>query len=138
MNEAMFDLPEEGRFVDRTVTYLAGSSPGGVDLVVLVERRPIAADESLLSAVAEHARDALTRFRGYKVISEQEIQIASQPAIDVRARWRHDGGEPIYTRRVHLVLRPTWLIFTCETPLDEADVGDRYLEHALASLRLRE
>src|SRR5271170_6607108 len=109
MNEAAFDLPD-AKFVDCTVTVLAGKSPGGAAVVLLVERRRLPVGKSLRQAAAEHGRDAMKRLLGYTVILEREVEVDAHPAIDVGARWRTEDGEPIYTRRVHLTLGSTWLM----------------------------
>lgn len=77
MNEAMFDLPDAG-FVDRTVTNLVGTSPSGVDVLLVVERRPLPENKSLQQIAAEHGRDAMKRLFGYKVIFEREIEVGSR------------------------------------------------------------
>lgn len=137
MNEAMFDLPDAG-FVDRTVTYLAGSSPSGKGVLLLVERRPLPVDTSLRQVAAALGKDARTRFMGYQVLFEREIEVASQPALDVGARWRAESGEPVYVRRAHLAVGETWLIITGEAPIVEREFCDAYVDHVLASLRIRE
>jgi hypothetical protein len=144
MNEAMFDLPEPG-FVDRTLTCISGFTASGAELMLIVERRPLGRGTSLRQAVTEHTEDAETRFRGYKVLFEQEIQIAGHGAIDVGSRWRSDAGAAIYTRRVHLALDNAerevegrvWLIFTCEVFYDERDAADAHLTHVIGSLKPR-
>jgi hypothetical protein len=136
MNEAMFDLPEGG-FVDRTLTFLVGNAPGGAGVLLLVERRPIPADKTLRQVVAAYGKDLMSRFMGYQVIFEREVEVASCPALDVGARWRTEGGEPIYGRRAHLSLGPTWLMITGEAPFAEREFCDAYVDHVLASLRLR-
>jgi hypothetical protein len=137
MNEAMFDLPDAG-FVDRTVTYLAGTSPDGRGVLLLIERRPLPVGKSLRQVVAALGKDAMTRFIGYQVLFEREIEVAAQPALDVGARWRAESGEPVYVRRTHLALGETWLIVTGEAPIVEREFCDAYTDHVLASLQLRE
>jgi hypothetical protein len=138
MNEAMFDLPDAG-FVDRTVTYLAGRSPGGHGVLLLAERRPLPEGVSLRDIVAAFGRDAMARFRGYQVLFEREIEVASRPALDVGARWRAEAsGEPVYVRRTHFALGETWLIIAGEAPLAEREFCDAYTDHVLASLRIRD
>jgi hypothetical protein len=138
MNEAMFDLPEAVGFTDLTVTYLAGTSPGGAGVVLLVERRPFPEGASLRQVAAAHALDAMKRFHAYRVITEREIDVAGQPALDLGARWCTEEGEAIYTRRTHLTVGSTWLIFAGEAPFSERAFCDAYLDHVLASLQLRE
>ncbi len=137
MNEAMFDLPDAG-FVDRTVTNLVGTSPSGVDVLLVVERRPLPESKSLQQIAAEHGRDTAKRLFGYKVIFEREIEISSHPAIDVGVTWRSGNGETVYTRRAHLTLGSTWLMFTGEAPSAEREFCDAYVDHVLASLQVRE
>lgn len=137
MNEAMFDLPE-AEFVDRTVTYLVGKSPAGNGVVLLVERRPYPGEKPLRQHATEHGIEAATRLRGYKVLFEREIEVAGQPAIDVGARWRADDGEPIYTRRTHLTMGPTWFIIAGEGPATDREFCDAYVDHVLTTIRLRE
>ena len=136
-NDARFELPDVG-FVDRTVTYLVGKSPGGADVILLVERRPLHREQSLRQAVARIGTDALQRLRGYTVLGEREIEVASLPAIDVSARWRTDAGEPIYARRTHLVLGATWLVIACEAPIASRESCDAYVDQVLATFQLRE
>jgi hypothetical protein len=137
MNEAAFDLPD-AKFVDCTMTVLAGTSPSGAAVVLLVERRRLAVGKSLRQAAAEHGRDAMERLLGYTVIFEREVEIDARPAIDVGARWRTDEGEPIYTRRVHLTWGSTWLMIVGEAPGAEREFCDAYVDHVVASLRVRE
>jgi hypothetical protein len=137
MNEAMFDLPDAG-FVDRTVTHLVGTSPGNDGVLLLVERRPLPVDKSLREVVAALGKDAMTRFLGYRVLFEREIEVASQLALDVGARWRSEAGEPVYVRRGHLALGETWLMITGEAPIGEREFCDAYIDHVLASLRIRD
>ncbi len=136
MNEAMFELPDAG-FVDHTVTYLPATSPGGRQVLLLLERRPLGEGESLRQAVAEHGRDVAQRYFGYTVVFEREAQVASRPAIDVGARWRADTGEEIYTRRTHLLLGSARLIVTGEAPLVDQEFCDTYVDRVLATLELR-
>jgi hypothetical protein len=137
MNEAMFELPDVG-FVDQTVTCLAGTSPNGEGVLLLVERRLLPVDMSLRQAVAALVKDAMTQHIGYRVLFEREVEVASRPALDVGARWRTENGEPIYDRRVHLTLGETWLIIMGEAPIAEREFCDAYIDHALASLQMRE
>ena len=137
MNEAMFDLPDAG-FVDRTVTYLSAKSPGGANIVLLVERRPHPEGMSLRQVAAEHGRESMKKLFGYTVLWEREVEAASRPAIDVSARWRADDGEPVHTRRVHLRLGSTWLMIVGEAPSAERALCDAYVDHLVASLRIRD
>jgi hypothetical protein len=137
MNEAMFDLPDAG-FVDRTVTYLARESPGGAPTILLFERRPLPSGETLRQLVAGHGSDAAKRLLGYSVIFEREVEIGSHPAIDVGVRWRTDAGDPIYTRRVHMILEPSWFMIVGEAPHAERERCDAYVDHVTASLRVRD
>ena len=137
MNEAMFDLPDAG-FVDQTVTCLTGTSPNGEGVLLLVERRPLPVDMSLRQAVAALVKDLMTRHIGYQVLFEREVEVASRPALDVGARWRTEGGAPIYDRRVHLTLGETWLSVIGEAPIAEREFCEAYVDHILASLQMRE
>ncbi len=137
MNEAMFDLPDAG-FVDHTVTYLPGKSPSGAEIVLLVERRPLPAGQSLREAVDAHGRDVAARYFGYTVVFDREVQVASRPAIDVAAEWRSDGGDAVFTRRTHLQLGSTRMIVTGEAPVAERDFCNGAVDHVLATLSLRE
>jgi hypothetical protein len=136
MNEAVFDLPDAA-FVDHTVTYLSGKSPGRAEVVLLLERRPLPPGQSLREAVDAHGRDVATRYFGYTVVFDREVEVASRPAIDVGARWRAAGGEAIFTRRVHLLLGSTRLVVTGEAPFAERDFCNTYVDHVLATLELR-
>src|SRR6185312_9779782 len=100
-------------------------------------RRPLPEGKSLRQVVAEHRQEAAQRLRGYTVLSEREGEVAWLPAIDVAARWRGEDGAPIYTRRTHLALGPTWLVVTCEAPIAEREACDGYADQVLSSLRLR-
>jgi len=137
MNEAMFDLPE-ARFVDQTVTCLMGTSPNGEGVLLLVERRRLPTDMSLRQAVAAYVKDAMTQHASYKALFDREIEVASRIALDVGARWRIDTGEPIYGRRVHLMLGETWLIIIGETPMAGREFCDACVDHVLASLKFRD
>jgi hypothetical protein len=137
MNEAMFDLAEAG-FVDRTVTYLEGTSPGGADVVLLVERQPFPEGKSLRQVTAQHVNDARKRLRGYSVIFQRDVEVAGLPAIDLGVRWREESGTPVYTRQTHLAVGGAWLIVAGEVPLAEREFCDAYVDRALGSLQLRE
>ena len=137
MNEAVFDVPDAG-FVDHTVTYLAGTAPGGKGVLLLVERRPFPPASTLRQAVQAIGKDAATRFAGYRVLFERDILVGWRPALEVGARWRAEKGDPVYVRRVHLALAGTWLIFSSEGPVDEQALCDTHLDHVLATLRFRE
>ncbi len=137
MNEARFDLPD-ARFVDQTVTCLMGTSPSGEGVLLLVERRRLPVDMSLRQAVEANVKDAMTQNIGFRVLFEREVEVASRPALDVGARWRIEDGEPIYGRRVHLMLGEIWLIIIGEAPIAEREFCDAYIDHVLASLQLRE
>lgn len=137
MNEAMFDLPD-GAFVDRTVTYMEGTAPSGADVVLMVERHPFPAGKSLRQVAAEHVNDARKRLRGYTVIFQRDVEVASVPAIDFGVRWRDKDGTPVYTRHTHLALGSTWLIVAGEAPVVDREFCDGYVDHVLGSLRLRE
>lgn len=137
MNEAMFDLPDAG-FVDQTVTCLAGTSPRGESVLLLIERRTLPATMSLRQAVAALSKDAMKRHIRYQVLFEREIEVASQPALDVGARWHTEEGEPIFDRRVHLTQGETWLILIGQAPIAEREFCEAYTDHVLASLQMRE
>lgn len=137
MNDAMFDLPDAG-FVDRTVTYLVSRAEDGTGIVLLVERRPLPEGKPLRQIAEGYGIEAMKRLRGYRVLAERDIEAASLPGIDVGARWINDEGEPTYTRRIHLTLEATWLIIAGEALWIERERCDAYVDHVLASLRLRE
>lgn len=137
MNEAMFDLPD-GRFIDQTVTCLMGTSPEGEGVLLLIERRRLPLTMSLRQAVAAYGKDAAARSMGYQVLFDREVEVASAPALDVGARWRIEGGEAIYGRRVHLMAGETWLIIIGEAPIAAREACEAYVDHVLASLQLRE
>jgi hypothetical protein len=94
--------------------------------------------KGLRQVVDALGKDTMARFLGYQVLFEREIEVASQPALDVGARWRGETGDPVYVRRTHLALGETWLIITGEAPIAEREFCDAYTEHVLASLRIRE
>lgn len=137
MNEAMFELPEAG-FVDRTVTYLEGTAPGGADVVLLVERHPFPKGKSLRQLTEQHMNDARKRLRGYSVLFQREVTVADTPTIDVGVRWRDNTGAPVYTRQSHLAVGPAWLIVAGEAPFADRAFCDGYVDQVLASFRLRE
>lgn len=137
MNEAMFDLPD-AEFVDRSVTYLRGTTPTRADALMLVERRILEEDQPLRSAVAQLGNDAKEELRGYSVMFERDVEVAGQPAIDVGARWREEDGTPMYTRRVHLALGTTWMIFAGEVPMVDRDFCDAHINQIVGSLQFRE
>ena len=137
MNEALFDLPDAW-FIDRTVTYLAGTSPQGEGVLLLIERRPVPPDKSFRQIVTIFGKDALTRYTGYQVLFEREVEVSGRPALDVAARWRSENGEPVYVRRIHFIAGETWLILTGEAPIAEREFCDAYVNHVAGSLQLRE
>jgi len=137
MNEAMFDLPD-AEFVDRSITYLWGNAPSGADVLVLVERRILEEDQPLRAAVAQIGNDAKEELRGYAVMFERDVEVSGLPAIDVGARWREEDGTPMYTRRVHVALGLTWMIFTGEVPMVDREFCDAHIDHIVGSLQLRE
>lgn len=133
MNEASFDLPDVG-FVDRTVTYLEGKAPSGADVVLMVERSRLPVGKSLRQAASAHMNDGKKRLRGYTLLFDRVSEIAGVPAIELAARWRDDAGL-VYSRQAHLVLGPTLLIVAGESPIEEKEFCDAYVDHVLASLR---
>jgi hypothetical protein len=135
MNEAAFDLPDG--FRDRTVTYLEGKSPEGTPVALLVQREPFPSGKTLRQVAAAHVNDAKTRLHGYVVLYEREILVDEVPAIDFGVRWRDDTGN-VYTRQAHLALDRTLLIVAGEVPFEERERCDTYVDHVLASLRLRD
>jgi len=137
MNEGVFDLPDAG-FVDHTVTYLQGHTPSGSGVLIMVERRPLAAGATLREVVVAQGKEEATRYRNYRVLFEREIDVASRVAIDVGVRWRVDRGESVYVRRVHMVHGSVWLVVTGETTLADQDACDGYVNHVVGSLQLRE
>lgn len=138
MNEAMFEMPPEGGFVDKTVTYFEGTSPSGADVILLVERQPFPDGKDLRGAVQEHVSHARTRLRGYSIVFEREAEVGGLPGIDLAARWRDDEGELVYTRQTHLQAGPDWWIIVAgESPLDDAEFCDSYVNHVLSTMRPR-
>jgi hypothetical protein len=133
MNEASFDLPDVG-FVDRTVTYLEGKAPSGVSVALMVERSRLPEGKSLRQMATAHMADGKKRLRGYSVLFERVTEIAGTDAIEMAARWRDDAGL-VYSRQAHLVLGPTMLILAGESPIEEREFCDAFVEHVLASLR---
>jgi hypothetical protein len=133
MNEASFDLPEVG-FVDRTVTYLEGKSPGGVTVVLMVERSRLPEGKSLRQMASAHMNDGKKRLRGYTLLFDRVSEIAGASAIELGARWRDDAGL-VYSRQAHLVLGPSLLVLAGETPIEEREFCDAYMDHILASLQ---
>jgi hypothetical protein len=135
MNEAAFDLPAAG-FCDLSVTHLAAPSPAG-GVMVLIERRRVPPGKSLREAVASREVNLKTRTFGYALVSQREIEVATHPALDTSARWRTAGGLTIYTRTTHLRLDATWIVVTGEAHWAERGLCDGYVDHILATLRLR-
>ncbi len=136
MNEASFDLPD-GNFVDRTVTYLEGTAPGGADVVLYVERQPFPAGRSLRELANNHVQDAKKRLRGYTIMGQRELEVLGLPALDLGVRWRSNKDELVYTRQVHLVLDSTWLIVAGEAPVADREFCDACVDRVLSTLRLR-
>ena len=104
---------------------------------MLVERRALPVNTSLRQAVAALVKDEMTRQVGYQVLFEREIEVAQIPALDVGARFRTEAGDPVYARRAHLALGSTWMMIVGEAPFAEREFCDAYVDHVLASLRLR-
>ena len=132
MNEAAFDLP--AGFVDRTVTHLEATTDDGGEVALLVERHPIGPDETLSNAVARRMTEARKETRGLTVLSERQIRVGDQPAIEVVSRWR-DDDDIAYTRAVHWMAGTTLLIVAGESSFQEREICDRVVEHVIGSIR---
>jgi len=136
MNDAMFDLPPAG-FVDRTITYLEGTSPEGADVVLFVERQPAAADKTLEQAARQQVAEARRSRRRFEVMFDRLSHVGKLPAFEVGMWWSDaETTDPIYMRQAHIELGGTWLMFACEGPLREREFCDGCLEHVLGSLRV--
>lgn len=132
MNDARFDLPDG--FVDRTITYFEGRSDSGAEHILSIERHPVPAGKTLRDLVSAHQLDARKKLRGFTLIFERDAKVGDEIAVDVATRWRADDLM-VYTRQFHFVLGDTWLIASCEGPLEERVLGDRLIEHVVSTMR---
>jgi hypothetical protein len=136
MNELAFELPDLG-FRDVTVTELATQLAEGRSSTLVVHREPMREGASLHQLVADNLREAGIHQRGHEVIFQRESEIASRPAIEHAARWRGAQGM-VYTRQAHLVHEGHWLVFGASAWFEDRAKCDAYLDHVLATLRLRD
>src|SRR5262249_35816332 len=133
MNEGAFEL--DG-FTDHTVHALDTTLPSGKRLTFVASRNKIPDDKSLRDLVAEYVKDQAKRLSGYIVIDQRDGEWAGVPAIELRARWRHDGGV-LYQRQAHFATLDGSLFLGMTGPLDEQEACEAAMERVRSSLRLR-
>ncbi len=136
MNEAVFALPDAG-FVDRTVHDLDLPLPGRHTLGFLVVRTPLGAGEALADAVHAHVIREAKRLLGYRILDRRHATVGDAPAIELRARWHHEGTD-LYTREAHLDAGGTRLTFAMTAPLVMQATCDEHLDTVLGSYRRRD
>jgi hypothetical protein len=136
MNEAAFDLPA-APYVDRTVNHVEARAPSGLDVELIVERKPFPPGRTLREVVADLTRSGKKVMRGFTVLFEREREVAGAPAIEQAVRWR-DDADVIYARQVHLAVGPTWLVIVGQAEMTDREACDAYLDRVLDTFRLRE
>lgn len=136
MNECSFDLPELS-FSDRTIHWLDAKLPGGAEMGFLVRRLVVPPGKSLRDLVTEHVVNEAKQRSGYAVLEQRDVVIGGVPAIDVRARWRHEG-QVVYQRQAHLSVGDSRLLFTTTALLADQARCDESLAWILESIRFRD
>jgi hypothetical protein len=134
MNEGAFEL--EG-FHDRTVHALDTTLPDGRRIALVVSRLELPAGKALREGVDDHVRKQGARLSGYTLLDRRDTDGWGAPAIEIRARWRHEG-KLVYERQTHLVLFDKWMFFGLTGPFDEREACEEHMERIRTSLRLRE
>lgn len=132
-NDAMFELPDVG-FVDRTTHELDVPLGAGDSLTMLVLRAPLARPEALADDVRAHVIREATRLAGHRLVAQGEATVDGRPAIDVAARWRHDGAE-LYTRELHVAAGGTRVVIAITAPIAHRATCDDHLAHVATSFR---
>lgn len=141
MNEAALFLPGAARVVDRTTHEIDVTLEGGVELRLMVVRRPLEAGETVKERLGTMLAEKERALRGFTVISAEERAYPSVAGIEVRLRYREEGTL-LFQHQLHVAidteLGTTWLAFHAETALEHADLCDRWMAAMLAEVRLRE
>jgi hypothetical protein len=133
MNEGAFEL--EG-FTDHTVHALDTTLPNGKRLTFVASRNPLPDGKSLREMVAEYLKQQARRLSGYAVLDQRDGEWAGAPALEVRVRWRHEGGV-LYQRQTHFALLDHCLFLGMTAPLDEQETCEARMEQVRSTLRLR-
>jgi hypothetical protein len=133
-NEGAFEL--DG-FTDHTVHALDTTLPDGKRLTFVASRNKIPVGKSLRDMVTDYIKQQATRLSGYAVIEQWDDEWAGAPAIEVRARWRHEGGV-LYQRQTHFAVLDLCLFFGMTAPLDQQKTCDARMEQVRQTLRLRD
>ena len=136
LQDGYFELPEVG-FVDRTVHVFEAPIGGDDELGLLVCRSVFPAGKSLREVVTAHVKHEGARLAGYAVLDEREGMVAGVPAIEIFARFRHEGGL-VYQRQAHLAAPGTWLFFASSAPYARRDGCDAVMDAVLETFVLRE
>jgi len=134
MNEGAFQL--DG-FTDHTVHALDTTLPEGRRLTFVSSRNKIPAGKSLRDLTTDHIKQQAARLGGYAVLDQRDAEWAGAPAIEVRVRWRHEGGV-LYQRQTHVGLLDLCLFFGMTAPLEDQEACEARMEQVRQTLRLRD
>lgn len=134
-NEATFDVPELP-FVDRSVNFLEATvGEDGETLSIVVEREP-ADGRTLEHLVDEHVRAARERLRGYSPLDQAERTVGDARAFEIAAKFVDEDGAA-YTRSIHFIVGPLYILVACEGSWPYRTSCDQCLEHVASTLRLK-
>jgi hypothetical protein len=134
MNEAAFEL--EG-FTDRTVHTFEAKLADDKELGFIVCRAELPAGRSLREAVEHHLSNETKRLSGFAILEQTETQWGGCPALEIRARWRHEGTT-YYERQAHFVARGAWMFFGLTGPYAERATCDQRMDRVRDTLHLRD
>lgn len=132
-HEARFSLP--AGWMDDSMNVLEYKK-GDITIRLTVSRMP-RAGKSLDTHVSEHTDDQRRRLHMYEAESKREISVANKAGLDVIASYA-DGESRAYYRNVYVLFGDTCVVITTLGPLDAKEDCDAILEHAIATIRLRD
>ncbi len=136
VNEAVFEVPFES-FRDRSVTLLEAKLESGNDASMGLQRGTYAEGQTLAKFVDDHVARASRTLRAYSILARIEREVAGQPALDVRCRWRNDK-EMVFTHQTFIDLRTAWMLVSLNGKLSDRDAVEAASARVIATLRLRD
>lgn len=136
MNEGALELGGLA-FRDHTVNRFEARHAEHGEIALVVVRGQMVEGESLRDAVTKHVILTARSVDGYALLDERDTEHAGAPALEVDARYRHEG-QVIYERQAHLGLPVGWMYFAASGPLRSREVCDALLASVLSTLRTRD
>jgi hypothetical protein len=135
LNYGGFEIPGVD-LADATthVVHVRSDEHEGVMLVVYRSR--IALGRSLRDVVAARIAEEMTRLSGYVVLENADVEWGGKHAVDVAARYRHEG-RVMYVRQGHVQHTDCCITFAMSGKLASRAAIDAWLEAAMTSFRIR-